>query len=141
MFVPVSPSGHRVDVQAVQLVLVGAQRVTEPGDRLPQIESGQPLEGRHRRAWYRPSLGRAVAHCYPFPVPPLVLERGHLSWHPSAKSAARARSSVRSLSHSHRRTNRRWNPNVQKVRAIVNGSPKRLHVCTACLKAGKVQKP
>ena len=47
----------------------------------------------------------------------------------------------KSLSHSHRRTKRRWNPNVQKVRAIVNGSPKRLNVCTACLKAGKVQKP
>jgi large subunit ribosomal protein L28 len=45
------------------------------------------------------------------------------------------------ISHSHRRTNRRWNPNVQKVRAIVDGSPKRLHVCTSCLKAGKVQKP
>jgi large subunit ribosomal protein L28 len=45
------------------------------------------------------------------------------------------------LSHSHRRTNRRWNPNVQKVRAIVDGSPRRLHVCTACIKAGKVQKP
>ena len=42
------------------------------------------------------------------------------------------------LSHSHRRTKRRWNPNVQKVRAIVNGSPKRVHVCTSCLKAGKV---
>ena len=45
------------------------------------------------------------------------------------------------LSHSHRRTKRRWNPNMQKVRAVVNGSPKRLHVCTSCLKAGKVQKP
>ena len=45
------------------------------------------------------------------------------------------------LSHSHRRTKRRWNPNVQKVRAIVNGTPKRVHVCTSCLKAGKVQKP
>jgi len=31
--------------------------------------------------------------------------------------------------------------NVQRVRAIVNGSPKRIHVCTSCLKAGKVQKP
>jgi large subunit ribosomal protein L28 len=30
---------------------------------------------------------------------------------------------------------------VQKVRAVVNGTPKRLHVCTSCLKAGKVQKP
>ena len=45
------------------------------------------------------------------------------------------------LSHSHRRTPRRWNPNIQKVRAIVNGAPRRLHVCTSCLKAGKVQKP
>ena len=45
------------------------------------------------------------------------------------------------ISHSHRRTKRRWNPNVQKVRAVVNGAPKRLHVCTSCLKAGKVQKP
>jgi large subunit ribosomal protein L28 len=45
------------------------------------------------------------------------------------------------LSHSHRRTKRRWNPNVQKVRAVVDGAPRRLHVCTSCLKAGKVQKP
>ena len=46
-----------------------------------------------------------------------------------------------SLSHSHRRTKRRWNPNVQRVRVLVNGAPKRMHVCTGCLKAGKVQKP
>lgn len=44
------------------------------------------------------------------------------------------------VSHSHRRTRRRWNPNIQRVRAIVNGSTKRLNVCTRCLKAGKVQK-
>jgi large subunit ribosomal protein L28 len=42
------------------------------------------------------------------------------------------------VSHSHRRTNRRFNPNIQRVRAIVNGAPKRLNVCTSCLKAGKV---
>ena len=45
------------------------------------------------------------------------------------------------LSHSRRRSNRRWNPNVQKVRAIVDGSPRRIQVCTSCIKAGKVQKP
>ncbi len=44
------------------------------------------------------------------------------------------------VSHSHRRSPKRWNPNVQRVRALVNGSPKRLHVCTSCLKAGKVQR-
>ena len=45
------------------------------------------------------------------------------------------------VSHSHRRTKRRWNPNVQRVRALVDGAPKRLHVCTSCLRAGKVTKP
>jgi large subunit ribosomal protein L28 len=44
------------------------------------------------------------------------------------------------VSHSHRRSPKRWNPNVQRVRALVNGTPKRLHVCTSCIKAGKVQR-
>ena len=45
-----------------------------------------------------------------------------------------------SISHSHRRTKRRWNPNIQRVRTLVGGTPKRLNVCTSCLKAGKVVK-
>jgi large subunit ribosomal protein L28 len=45
-----------------------------------------------------------------------------------------------SVSHSHRRTKRRWNPNIQRIRAIVNGTPKRVNACTSCIKAGKVQK-
>ncbi len=45
-----------------------------------------------------------------------------------------------SISHSHRRTKRRWNPNIQRVRAMVNGTPKRLHVCTSCIRAGKIEK-
>ena len=44
-----------------------------------------------------------------------------------------------SVSHSHRRTHRRWNPNIQTVRArIGGGNRRRLNVCTSCLKAGKV---
>jgi large subunit ribosomal protein L28 len=46
-----------------------------------------------------------------------------------------------SLSHSHRRTKRRWNPNIQRVRAIVHGAPRRIDVCTSCIRAGKVTKP
>ena len=42
------------------------------------------------------------------------------------------------VSRSHRRTARRFNPNIQTVRAKVNGTPRRLHVCTSCIKAGKV---
>ncbi|HHT62783.1 MAG: 50S ribosomal protein L28 [Bacillota bacterium] len=44
------------------------------------------------------------------------------------------------ISHSHIRTKRTWKPNLQTVRAIVNGSPKRISVCTRCLRSGKVQR-
>jgi large subunit ribosomal protein L28 len=37
-------------------------------------------------------------------------------------------------------TRRRFDPNLQKVRALVAGAPKRIYVCTRCLKAGKVVK-
>lgn len=45
-----------------------------------------------------------------------------------------------SVSFSHRRNKRRFNPNIQRVRAVVGGSPKRVNVCTSCLKAGKITK-
>ena len=44
------------------------------------------------------------------------------------------------VSHSHRRTKRRWNPNIQTVHAVVGRTRKRLNVCTSCLKAGKVSR-
>ncbi len=42
------------------------------------------------------------------------------------------------VSHSHRRSNRTWKPNVRRVKAVVKGSPKRIHACTRCLRSGKV---
>ena len=42
------------------------------------------------------------------------------------------------VSHSHRRSNRTFKPNVQRVKAIVDGTPKRVHACTRCLRSGKV---
>ncbi len=44
------------------------------------------------------------------------------------------------VSHSHIRTKRTWKPNLQRVRALVNGTPKRILVCTRCLRSGKVQR-
>jgi large subunit ribosomal protein L28 len=38
-----------------------------------------------------------------------------------------------SVSHSHRRTQRRWNPNVQRVRALVNGTHTRVYACSSCI--------
>lgn len=45
-----------------------------------------------------------------------------------------------SVSHSHIRTKKQWKPNLQKVRAIVDGSPKRVVACTRCLRSGKVKR-
>jgi large subunit ribosomal protein L28 len=44
----------------------------------------------------------------------------------------------KNVSFSHRRTPRRFNPNIQTVHALVGGNRKRLNVCTSCIKAGKV---
>ncbi|MGI5851324.1 MAG: 50S ribosomal protein L28 [Clostridiales bacterium] len=48
--------------------------------------------------------------------------------------------SGKTISHSNRKTNRFWQPNIKKVRAIVNGSPKTVKVCTQCIKSGKVER-
>ncbi len=45
-----------------------------------------------------------------------------------------------SISHAHNVSNRKFNPNLQTVRANINGTVKKISVCTSCLKAGKVQK-
>jgi large subunit ribosomal protein L28 len=45
-----------------------------------------------------------------------------------------------SRSHSMVATKRRFDPNLQRVRIDVGGAPRRVYVCTRCLKAGKVTK-
>lgn len=47
----------------------------------------------------------------------------------------------KSVSHSHVRTNRRFDPNIQRVRAVVNGTTKRINVCTRCIKSDRVVHP
>ncbi len=44
------------------------------------------------------------------------------------------------VSHANNKTNRRWYPNLQRVRALVNGEVKRIRVCTQCIKSGRVTK-
>ena len=41
-------------------------------------------------------------------------------------------------SHSHRRTNRTWKPNIRRVKVMLNGTPKHIYACTRCLRSGKV---
>ena len=44
------------------------------------------------------------------------------------------------VSHSIIHTKRKWAPNLKKVKAIVSGTHKTIHVCTRCLRSGKVQR-
>ena len=44
------------------------------------------------------------------------------------------------VSHAHNVTKRKWNPNLQRVRAVVDGQPRKVDVCTRCLRSGKVIK-
>jgi|ERR1051325_2427990 large subunit ribosomal protein L28 len=44
------------------------------------------------------------------------------------------------VSHANNTRRRRWNPNLKSVRALVSGARKRVKVCTACIRAGKVKK-
>ena len=44
------------------------------------------------------------------------------------------------FSHSNRKTNRQWKPNIRKVKANVNGAHKTISVCSRCLRSGKVER-
>ena len=43
-------------------------------------------------------------------------------------------------SHVSRRATRTFKPNLRTVKANVNGTPKKMKVCTRCLKSGKVER-
>ncbi len=44
------------------------------------------------------------------------------------------------ISHANNKTPRRWYPNLQRVRAVVDGTTRRMRVCTRCLKSNRVVK-
>ena len=46
----------------------------------------------------------------------------------------------RTVSHAHNVSARRFEPNLQTVRAMINGGVRRIKVCTRCLRSGKVTK-
>ena len=44
------------------------------------------------------------------------------------------------VSHAHNKKKRRFNPNLRRVRAVVDGTPRRMRVCSKCIKSGLVVK-
>lgn len=47
----------------------------------------------------------------------------------------------RRISHAHNVSSRTWKPNLQRVRATIDGAVRRVWVCTRCLRSGRVHKP
>ncbi|KAB2961329.1 MAG: 50S ribosomal protein L28 [Thermoanaerobaculia bacterium] len=47
----------------------------------------------------------------------------------------------RKVSHAHNVTSRTWEPNLRAVRALVDGTVRRIRVCSRCLRSGRVQRP
>ena len=45
------------------------------------------------------------------------------------------------VSHAHNKTKKRWHPNLQSVRCVVNGQAVRIKACTSCIRSGRVTKP
>jgi large subunit ribosomal protein L28 len=45
------------------------------------------------------------------------------------------------ISHAHNVTHRRFNPNLVRVRALLEGVQRRVRVCTRCLRSGRITKP
>lgn len=44
------------------------------------------------------------------------------------------------VSHSHRRSNKIWKPNIKSVRVKTAGGSKKMSVCTRCLRSGAVER-
>ncbi len=44
------------------------------------------------------------------------------------------------VSHAHNKTKRRWNPNLQNVKAVFNGQVKKIRACSRCIRTGAIVK-
>ncbi|HEY8517868.1 MAG TPA: 50S ribosomal protein L28 [Candidatus Binatia bacterium] len=52
----------------------------------------------------------------------------------------KTRSVGHNVSHANNKTKRVWRPNLHTARAIMNGTVRRILVCTRCLRSGRVTK-
>lgn len=45
------------------------------------------------------------------------------------------------VSHSNIKTRTRWLPNLQRLKAVINGTTQTVRVCTRCIRSGLVKRP
>lgn len=68
----------------------------------------------------------------------VLCDSGEVQWMAKCEYCGKGVTFGIQVSHSHRRSNRPWKPNVKRVKAIVNGTPRHVYVCTRCMRSGKV---
>ena len=44
------------------------------------------------------------------------------------------------VSHSHRKTRKKWKPNIKSVKAKIAGGSRKIRICTSCLKSGRIER-
>ncbi|HVR41917.1 MAG TPA: 50S ribosomal protein L28 [Thermoanaerobaculia bacterium] len=44
------------------------------------------------------------------------------------------------VSHAHNVSSRRWLPNLQRIRVVVDGAARRMQVCTRCIRSNRIRK-
>ena len=44
------------------------------------------------------------------------------------------------VSHANNKSNRMWKSNIKSVKCMVDGTPRKMYVCTSCLRSGKVER-
>src|SRR5690606_33633668 len=59
---------------------------------------------------------------------------------PACACGSKAPTTGNKVSRANNRTKRRWYPNLQTVRVLVDGQPKRVRVCTQCIKSNRITK-
>lgn len=56
-------------------------------------------------------------------------------------SCGKGRRVGNNVSHANNKTKRVWEPNLQRVRAVIDGETQRVYACTRCIRGGRIQKP
>jgi large subunit ribosomal protein L28 len=102
----------------------------------------------HARAFFAfaAHAGADTSHPPDLQSPPALI-RGPLRFQHEVTKVARVcdicgkrRGVGNNVSHSNNKTRRTWQPNLQEVRAVVDGARRRIKACTRCIRSGKVTK-
>jgi large subunit ribosomal protein L28 len=79
----------------------------------------------------------AILECFKTPS---SASKGEVSMSKQCEVCGKTPVVGRVLSHAHNVRARRFEPNLQRIRAIVNGGIRRIRVCTRCIRSNKVVK-